>query len=98
METPSLALLSRRSVLVSILMLAVCLMLPRAEVCAANEVGTDEAKWLSTGVDADGRPCPLFRGEFTVDQDVTKATLSIVGLGHFRATINGQRVSGSVID
>ncbi len=103
METPSLGLLLRRSVLVSLLMLAVCVILPRAAAewasgFAVDEGTADEAKWLSTGVESDSRPCPLFRGEFAVDQSVNKATLSIVGLGHFRATINGERVSDSVID
>ncbi|MBX7106980.1 MAG: alpha-L-rhamnosidase N-terminal domain-containing protein, partial [Gemmataceae bacterium] len=84
-------------------MLAMCLMPPRSAAGAAGGIGADgsaadEAKWLSTGVEPEGRPCPLFRGEFTVDQDVTKATLSIVGLGHYRATINGKPVSESVID
>ncbi|MBL8760452.1 MAG: hypothetical protein JNL50_04045, partial [Phycisphaerae bacterium] len=95
MESSSHALLSRRALWVSFLMLAVCAMLPRAGATAANEGvarggSVDGAQWLSTGVEPDGRPCPLFRGEFTLDQDVTKATLSIVGLGHYRATINGQ--------
>lgn len=102
METSSLALLSRRSVLVSLLILAACLIFPRVAWAANESVAggsePDEAKWLSTGVEPDGRPCPLFRGEFSVDQDVAKATLSIVGLGHFRATINGKPVSESVID
>lgn len=79
------------------LMLVVCTIVPIT--MAAGEAGAgDEAAWLSTGVDADGRACPLFRGEFSLDQDVSKATLSIVGLGHHRTTINGQRVGVSVID
>lgn len=79
------------------LMLVVCAIVPRA--LAAGEGGAgDEAEWLSTGVNPDGRACPLFRGEFSLDQGVSKATLSIVGLGHHRTTINGQRVSDSVID
>lgn len=79
----------------------VCMIVPVAIAAAGGrgaEGAGEDAAWLSTGVDADGRACPLFRGEFAVDQSVKKATLSIVGLGHFRAIVNGERVSDSVID
>ncbi|MFO0833564.1 MAG: family 78 glycoside hydrolase catalytic domain [Phycisphaerales bacterium] len=97
METLNSRRAGRRWFMLACLMLVVCTIVPIT--MAAGEAGAgDEAAWLSTGVDADGRACPLFRGEFSLDQDVSKATLSIVGLGHHRTTINGQRVGVSVID
>ena len=40
---------------------------------------------------------PLFRKEFTVEKKIKKATLYISGLGHYEATINGQKVGESFL-
>src|SRR5690606_7481020 len=41
---------------------------------------------------------PLFRKSFEVDKAVVRATLFISGLGHFEASINGQRVGDHFLD
>jgi len=40
---------------------------------------------------------PLFRKEFSVGRKIKKATLYISGLGHYEATINGQKVGESFL-
>lgn len=40
---------------------------------------------------------PLFRKEFSVGKKIKKATLYISGLGHYEATINGQKVGESFL-
>lgn len=41
---------------------------------------------------------PLFRKEFKVAKTIKKATLFIAGLGHFEASINGQKIGDHFID
>ncbi|RYG05307.1 MAG: alpha-L-rhamnosidase, partial [Chitinophagaceae bacterium] len=41
---------------------------------------------------------PIFRKEFTVARTVKKATLFIAGLGHFEASLNGQKIGDHFID
>lgn len=43
-------------------------------------------------------PCPILRREFTVDGAPTKATVRIVGLGHYELRCNGQRVGDTLIN
>ena len=40
---------------------------------------------------------PLFRKEFVVDRTIKEATLYISGLGHYEASINGQKVGNSFL-
>ncbi|HZK92846.1 MAG TPA: alpha-L-rhamnosidase N-terminal domain-containing protein, partial [Prolixibacteraceae bacterium] len=40
---------------------------------------------------------PLFRKEFSVEKKIKSATLYISGLGHYEATINGQKVGQSFL-
>jgi len=40
---------------------------------------------------------PLFRKEFSVEKKIKSATLCISGLGHYEATINGQKVGQSFL-
>jgi len=40
---------------------------------------------------------PLFRKEFSVEKKIKNATLYISGLGHYEATINGQKVGQSFL-
>ena len=44
------------------------------------------AAWImpsSTSSSADIRPCPVLRKSFRVDENVSSATVRVVGLGHF---------------
>jgi len=40
---------------------------------------------------------PLFRKEFSIEKKIKSATLDISGLGHYEATINGQKVGQSFL-
>lgn len=40
---------------------------------------------------------PLFRKEFDVDKKIKEATLYITGLGHYEASINGQKIGNSFL-
>ena len=42
-------------------------------------------------------PCPIFRREFDATK-VAKATLSVIGLGHYQAYINGNRIGTGAIN
>jgi alpha-L-rhamnosidase len=44
------------------------------------------------------RPCPLLRREFTVNGLPTKATVRIVGLGHYELTCNGKRIGHTLLN
>ena len=46
----------------------------------------------------DNNVLPLFRKEFKVLKSVKKATLFIAGLGHFEASINGQKIGDHFLD
>ncbi|HQL53294.1 MAG TPA: hypothetical protein PLQ87_01175, partial [Phycisphaerae bacterium] len=35
------------------------------------------------------RPCPLLRGAFTLADQPTKATVRVIGLGHYELRLNG---------
>jgi len=54
----------------------------------------DDARWISSAssTDSTGGPCPIFRREFNVKQQVQKATLYITAHGLYEARINGRRV------
>lgn len=64
------------------------------------------AKWITCGRPLPTRdgdfykddPAPLFRKTFDLDKPVRKARLYIAGLGYYEASINGQRVSDTVLD
>jgi alpha-L-rhamnosidase len=43
-------------------------------------------------------PAPLFRHDFLVDKEISKARLYITGVGYYEATINGKRVGDHVLD
>ena len=40
-----------------------------------------------------GAPCPVFRKVFSLDKEVSKATLKITSLGVFKAYLNGESFS-----
>lgn len=42
------------------------------------------------------RPCPLLRGAFTLADQPTKATVRVIGLGHYELRLNGQVVGDTV--
>jgi alpha-L-rhamnosidase len=71
---------------------------------AESPVGTGpftRAQWLmpsDPSVPVDRRPCPVLRKSFRVDGNVSAATVSVVGLGHFELYCNGRRVGSSVIN
>jgi alpha-L-rhamnosidase len=52
-----------------------------------------EPVWIT----AEGSACPLFRKELTLPSAPKKATVKIVGLGHFELHINGQRAGDAAI-
>jgi hypothetical protein len=47
---------------------------------------------------ADLSPCPIFRRAFNVASMPAKATLRIIGLGHYQAFINGRKVGDAAIN
>ena len=44
------------------------------------------------------QPCPLFRREFSLPAEPSKATLRMVGLGHYQLHINGRRAGDAAIN
>jgi len=44
------------------------------------------------------RPCPILRSEFTVPEPPTKATVRVIGLGHYELRLNGRRVGDTLIN
>lgn len=46
----------------------------------------------------DNNILPLFRKEFRVQKNIKKATLFIAGLGHFEASLNGQKIGDHFLD
>ncbi|HEY4329435.1 MAG TPA: family 78 glycoside hydrolase catalytic domain, partial [Phycisphaerae bacterium] len=62
--------------------------------------GDWQAKWIAfPNDDADKKtePSPCFRKEFTLSKQVTRATMSICGLGQYELTLNGQKVGVPVV-
>lgn len=72
--------------------LTITLLLSTLLLCA-HEAAASEPVWLTT----DGPRCPLFRKEFTIPADATRATVRIVGLGHFHLQVNGKRAGDAAI-
>lgn len=57
-----------------------------------------KAKWIGNRKNRDGLPAPMFRQEFTLEKQVTKARAYICGLGYYDFYINGDRVGDIVLD
>lgn len=58
------------------------------------------AKFITPGWEEDftrPQPCPMFRREFTLSQDIIRARLYISSLGVYETQINGQRVGDLVM-
>jgi hypothetical protein len=53
------------------------------------------AQWISGGT---GTALPIFRKEFTVSKTLTRALVSICGLGQFELRLNGSNVSDAVME
>jgi alpha-L-rhamnosidase len=53
------------------------------------------AQWISGGA---GTALPIFRKEFTVSKTLTRALVSICGLGQFELRVNGSNVSDAVME
>lgn len=43
-------------------------------------------------------PCPILRSSFTLDQAPARATVRVIGLGHYELSLNGKRVGASLIN
>lgn len=43
-------------------------------------------------------PAPLFRKQFTVSKEITRARLYITGLGYYEAYLNGEKIGDAVLD
>ena len=60
-----------------------------------------EAQWIapydSAGI-TPHTPCPVLRSAFTLGGEPKRGTIRVIGLGHFRLTLNGRQVGGSLID
>jgi hypothetical protein len=56
--------------------------------------GWGQARWITADF---GPVMPLFRRAFSLDGDVSKATLRICGLGQFELRINGRKVGDDVM-
>jgi alpha-L-rhamnosidase len=46
----------------------------------------------------DDHPAPLLRKEFTLDNEIARARVSISGLGYYELRLNGERVGDHVLD
>jgi hypothetical protein len=68
----------------------------RGNGVAAVELGPlDTTPWSLRAPD-DGA-CPIFRDEFTLLGKPDKATLRVIGLGHFQARVNGERIGKAAL-
>ncbi|XEC96148.1 family 78 glycoside hydrolase catalytic domain [Paenibacillus tarimensis] len=59
-----------------------------------------QARWIGepSRNEADRRPLPLLRREFTVSKPVARGRAYICGLGHYELRLNGAKVGDSVLD
>ena len=64
---------------------------------ASNPFGP-QAKWIAMADVQGTHNAPLLRREFRIEGSVQSATLMIVGLGCFEASINGRRVGDHLLD
>ncbi len=55
-----------------------------------------KAKWIR-GEDANNRPLPIFRYEFSVDKPIASAMAYVSGLGQYELQINGKRIGDAVL-
>lgn len=61
-------------------------------ICDGSELPTSDSLFYLEN------PAPLFRKEFTTNNDVEKATLYITAAGYYNASINGLAVGENVLD
>jgi alpha-L-rhamnosidase len=55
-------------------------------------------KWIGTGTGKQAEPAPYFRKTFTIEKPVSRATVSICGLGYHELRLNGAKVGDHVLD
>lgn len=61
--------------------------------------GSDVAPWgLAKAAFEPLPPCPMLRRAFTIDDEIVRATVRVVGLGHYELTCNGAPVGSTVIN
>lgn len=51
---------------------------------------------IAPNTNVPGAPCPIFRRSFALDDQPTKATVRIIGLGHYQLRCNGWVVGDTV--
>ena len=60
---------------------------------------TDEREWPSDDAEMYGNlPAPIFRKEFSVNNEVKSAILHITAAGYYSAFINGERIGKNILD
>lgn len=60
---------------------------------------TDPApRWIAPSVNDPNSPRPLFRRSFALDDQPTKATVRVIGLGHYQLRCNGAVIGDTVIN
>lgn len=59
-----------------------------------------QAKWIDAGelMTIEFRMAPVFRREFSINQELTQAVLHICGLGYYTLEINGEAADDSVLN
>lgn len=55
-------------------------------------------RWIAPSSAEPGQPCPLLRRSFTLDDQPSKAAITIAGLGHYELRCNGEVVGDTVIN
>ena len=71
------------------------------ETGSPSAIAAPQPQWIGPPVDAagaDANPCPLLRSSFVLDARPVKATVRIVGLGHYQLRLNGKQVGSYVIN
>ena len=60
-----------------------------------------QPRWIApqkTSASDPDAPCPIMRSSFKIDRVPTRATVRVIGLGHYQLSLNGQQVGESVIN
>lgn len=59
--------------------------------------GQWHAQWLQAGCASAEKPAPVFRKEFSIGKEVTRAKLYVCGVGYQESYINGQKIGNDVL-
>jgi alpha-L-rhamnosidase len=67
----------------------------------AGNLAFAQPSWITTQKSTESStsaPCPIMRSSFVIDGEPNRATVRVIGLGHYLLSLNGQHVGNSLID